>query len=150
MCFFIDMVRSKHDPPRRQRGREAGDIAPHLTLKKTTREEWATHILAHLGDYTTRTLNRIAVEMVDKTADVVSGSPFHEGLWLLVERGQVEYTMRAPVLFRKIRHVVKRKPAVPDGPECAMCGKPATGTIAGAVPICGQECTDEYVYRSGK
>ena len=107
--FYIDLIRAKDDPKRQLRGKEAGDVAPHLTLKKTSREDWAGFILEHLSDYVPRTLNRIAIEMVDKEANVVMGTPFHEGLWLLVERGQVEYTQRAPVRFRKVRHVVRRR-----------------------------------------
>jgi len=101
---YLVLVRdSLRDPQRRLRGSEAGDVAPHRALKKTRPEEWAEKIVALLEDGKPRTFNAIAVELLDKTADVVGGTPVEKGLWLLVERGVLEYTPKAPIYFRRIR-----------------------------------------------
>lgn len=104
--IYVHLIRGSEDPERTPR-REAGD---HLRdtlslwrrrLMKDSAETWAERILAYLSaDELPRTFNRIAVEMIDKTADIVHGSPFEDGLWLLVERKQVEHTIAAPVYFR--------------------------------------------------
>jgi len=68
------------------------------TNAKATAEEWRTRIVAHLADGIPRTLNRIAVELVDATADVV-GDTAEAGLWLAVERGEIWWTAEAPIHF---------------------------------------------------
>lgn len=100
MNAYTVMVRGGNDPERRKSGIESGDIAPHHTIKKTKPEEWAPRILKLLSDGQPRTLNRIGVELIDKTADITAFTTFGAGLWLLVERGNVEYTPKAPVYFR--------------------------------------------------
>jgi len=100
---YVVLIRDWRDPQRRLRGSEQGDVAPHLTLRKTPAATWAEQIAKHMEDGVPRTFNRIAVELLDKTADVVSTTPFLDGLWLLVEKQVLEYTPRAPVYFRKVK-----------------------------------------------
>lgn len=105
---YVILIRSPDDPERAPRPKGRGrvatqDYAPHLTIAKTSPAVWASTIAAHMKDGIPRTFNRIAVELVGKTADVVGGTTFEDGLWLLVERGLLEYTPDAPVLFRKRR-----------------------------------------------
>ena len=102
MFDYVVLIRDQHDPERKKRGREAGDVKPHLTLRKTTAVDWAERIASHLSDGVPRTFNRIAVELVDKTADVVCDTPVEAGLWLLVEQERIEYTPAAPVFFRRV------------------------------------------------
>jgi hypothetical protein len=59
-------------------------------LGRTDPEEWAARIAALLADGRPRTFNHIAVELLDKTADVVIGSPVDEGLRLAFDRGLLE------------------------------------------------------------
>jgi hypothetical protein len=75
------------------------DRAPHLTLAKTRAADWRVAILRHLSDGKARTLNRIGVELLDKTADILFGSPVDEALWSLVADGLVEHTLVAPIRF---------------------------------------------------
>lgn len=99
---YIVLIRDRKDPERKLRGKEQGDVAPHLTMRRTPAEEWAKMIAKHMADGVPRTFNRIAVELLDKTADVVCTTPFLDALWLLVERLELEYTPVAPVYFRRV------------------------------------------------
>lgn len=60
-------------------------------------------LLEGLGDGRPRTFNRLGVELFDLTADVLFTTPVNTALWRLVERGLIEHTMEAPVLFRRPR-----------------------------------------------
>ena len=85
-----------------------------VALKKTKPEAWATQILKLLSDGKPRTLNRIGIELVDKTADITAFTPFGAGLWLLVKNGDVEYTPKSPVYFRAVsgaglRHLLHKR-----------------------------------------
>lgn len=102
---YAHLVRAKDDPersPRAAMGTDGSD--PKSTwlrrLKKDPARVWADRIAAHLADGVPRTFNRIAVELLDKTADTVFDSPFDHGLWLLVGEGRLAYTDETPVLFR--------------------------------------------------
>lgn len=64
--------------------------------------ELLREVASHLSDGVSRTFSRIAVELVDKTADVVCDTPVEAGLWLLVEQERIEYTPAAPVFFRRV------------------------------------------------
>lgn len=99
---FIALVRDPRDPVRKPRPPTGTprDTAPHRTIAKTPMDLWAHEIEEHLKDGIPRTMNRIAVEMLDKTADIVFQTPFERGLWYLVERERVEFTNDAPIYFR--------------------------------------------------
>ena len=105
MNAYIAIIRGPDDPKRSPGPAEGAarrkDSAPHLTLKKTSAEAWAKQIAGHMNDGVPRTLNRIGVEMIDKDSSIVFKSPFEDAVWLLVERGVLEYTNEAPVYFRK-------------------------------------------------
>jgi DNA adenine methylase len=105
---YTDMIRAPGDPersPRRPKGDPLRDTLAlwRRRLLKDSIADWAPRIFDHLADGQARTLNRIGVEMIDKTADNLLSTPFHEALWSLVEMGSVEHTMRAPILFRRRR-----------------------------------------------
>jgi hypothetical protein len=98
---YVHLIRSAADPersPRPSGGRE--DRAPHRTLKKTTVEYWQGQIRALLDDGISRTFNRIGVELLDQTADMLLGSPVDAALWSLVKSGNLEHTTEIPILFR--------------------------------------------------
>jgi len=59
-------------------------------------------ILKNLGYKQTKTLNRIGVELWDKTADILFCSQVEEVMWELVEEGILAFTMEAPVLFKRV------------------------------------------------
>lgn len=110
---YTVLIRGSDDPERAPRPKGRGrvatqDVTPHLTIAKTTATVWASRIAAHMNDGILRTFNRIAVELTGKTADVVFKTTFEDGLWLLVERGLLEYTPEAPVLFRKRKKAARR------------------------------------------
>ena len=102
---YVVLIRSEADPERSPRAK-GSDKAPHITIGKVPAKTWAGRIATLLADGEPRTFNRIAVELVDKTADVVTDTTFEAGLWKLVERGTVEYTPTAPVLFRLVADAV--------------------------------------------
>lgn len=102
MAQYTVMIRAKGDPDRLPRELMKKDTlaAWRRTLMKRPVEEIAQALREHLADGEARTMNRAAVEMIDKTADLVGGTPFEAALWRLVELGELEFTMQAPVLFR--------------------------------------------------
>jgi hypothetical protein len=100
---YVHLVRHPSDPERSPR--PPGGVAdkqPHQTLAKTSFRDWVHPIRTLLSDDLPRTFNRIAVELLDKTADIVFQSPFDEALWWLVDQGELEHTLEAPVFFRRI------------------------------------------------
>ncbi len=46
-------------------------------------------ILLHMADGVARTLSRLAVEMIDKTADVIFLTPFDSAVWALVAKREI-------------------------------------------------------------
>ncbi len=104
---FVFMIRSPSDPersPRAKMGTEGSDpnSLRRKALKKDPPELWAARIFEHLADGKPRTFNRIAIELVDRTADIVSDTALDAGLWLLVAQKKIEHTMQAPILFRLV------------------------------------------------
>jgi hypothetical protein len=104
---YLHLVRAKDDPARtdiralpehlRDRGAEW-----RRHLKTTPVAVWKWAIWELLGDGTPRTFNRIGVELLDKTADVLFELPPDEALWELVREGRVEHTLATPILFRRV------------------------------------------------
>lgn len=104
LARYTVLIRAPGDPERRPRearqaamGKEAAAVE-WRAWRAASAEEWRARIVAHLADGNPRTFNRIAVELVDATADVV-GDTAQAGLWLAVERGEVWWTSDAPVHF---------------------------------------------------
>jgi hypothetical protein len=109
---YVHLIRATDDPERSPRpvgGRK--DRAPHLTLSETPVARCREEIVSLLRDGRARTFNAIGVELLDHTADTLLGSPYDEALWDLIDRGVLEHTLDAPVLFRL------RAPS--DGRSCA-------------------------------
>lgn len=102
---YVTMIRAPGDPERLPRELMKRDMGAEWrrTLMKQPVGEIAAALRLHLADGEARTMNRLGVEMLDKTGDLVGGTPFEEALWQLVERGELEFTMQAPVLFRLVR-----------------------------------------------
>lgn len=99
---YVVLIRAPGDPERTPREAAARDMKAdwRRALAKKPVPEIEAAIALHMTDGAERTMNRITVEMLDKTADVVPDS-FEEALWGLVSKGLLEFTMAAPVLFRK-------------------------------------------------
>lgn len=118
MQQFVVMIRAPGDPERLPRdGRDMGAEWRRKLMKQPV-GEIADALRQHLQDGQPRTLNRIGVELIDKTADLTGGTPFETALWSLVELGEVEFTMQAPVLFRKASPVARADaPAAPAATE---------------------------------
>lgn len=95
---YLIMIRGPNDPERRP-GRQ-DDVFPHHTLAKMKFEDIRDRILSHLMDGEPRTLNRIGVELWDKTSDITGMTQVEEALWVLVEDYKLEHTMSTPILFR--------------------------------------------------
>ena len=66
------------------------------------RRRWDEALRELLHDGTPRTFNRIAIELTGRTADVMFQTALDKTLWTMVERGEVECTSAAPVLFRRL------------------------------------------------
>lgn len=103
MFAYVVLIRAPGDPERtpRELAKRDGTAEWRRVLMKRPVAEIETAISLHMADGSARTMNRISVEMIDKTADVVHDTPFEWALWGLVSKGQLEFTMQAPVLFRK-------------------------------------------------
>ncbi len=105
LAHYLHLVRSPDDPervdirtlPEALRDRVA---AWRRSLAKATPESFEEPILALLADGVPRTFNRIAVELLDKTADVLLDTPPDRALWSLVFASKVEHSIAVPVLFR--------------------------------------------------
>ena len=100
---YIIMIRGPDDPERssrkeRQKRGERHDW--YRSLNKKPVGEWKLLLLANLADGIPKTFNRICVEIMDKTADMVAGYNPEEALWNLCGDGKVEFTGHAPTLFR--------------------------------------------------
>jgi hypothetical protein len=110
---YVHLMRSKHDPEmKQQRGMEAGyDPVGWKKLSKVPVTEHEKKILKLLQDGEPRTFNRISVEIYDRTADIVFQKGVDDALWNLVERGQVEHDLTAPILFRATKPTRGRRKA---------------------------------------
>ena len=104
-AFYTIMIRAPGDPERRTRedrhaamGRAAAS-AEWKSLAKVSVETWAERFRALLAGGRTLTFNALCVETADATADVAPDNA-EAALWLLKERGEVEHTVDAPVLWR--------------------------------------------------
>lgn len=102
---YTHLIRSDDDPersPRKGRKHPDYDPAPHRTLKRSTRAQVRERLLEVLGE-AELTFNTIAVRGWDLTADVVFSTQVNDVLWDLVEEDVLEHTMKAPILFRRVR-----------------------------------------------
>jgi hypothetical protein len=98
---YVHLIRSPEDPERTERPRGGRpDRAPHRTLELTTVDHWKREILRLLSDGVPRTFNRLGVELLDQTADMLLDSPVDRALWELVEASLLEHTMEGPIYFR--------------------------------------------------
>lgn len=100
---YLIMIRAEGDPERRPRpvGGQV-DRTPHHTFSKMQIPELKAVLYTHLYDGIPRTLNRIGVELWDKTADITSGSRVEEALWELCMEGLVEFSAETPILFHAL------------------------------------------------
>jgi hypothetical protein len=101
MAKYVHVIRYGSDPLGSPRGKPGTFYARHLNDQ--TPEEWAQRIVEHLSDGGARTFHRLMVELADVTADAAHGSHADSGLWLAVERQQLEHTLSTPVFFRVAR-----------------------------------------------
>lgn len=105
MGAYTHLIRSPDDPergdirllPEHLRDRRADW---HRSLTKTPSSAFRRPLLLLLAEATPRTFNALGVALLDKTADVLLETPPDVALWWLVERGLVEHSMEAPILFR--------------------------------------------------
>lgn len=115
---YTIMHRHPDDPERRPRPKGGQkDKTPHLTFRKMSESQVAKALLRHLADGVPRTLNRIGVEIWDKTADILMGTIVEDVLWALCEDGSLAFTMKAPILFKERvdeKHEVKAMEAQED------------------------------------
>jgi hypothetical protein len=105
LAQFTHIIRAPGDPARtdiRKLPRELRDLTAEWrkALKASSVADWKRAIWTLLSDGVPRTFNRIAVELADKTADLLIDLPPDRALWALVAEGRVEHTMEAPILFR--------------------------------------------------
>lgn len=100
---YAHLVWGPDDPPRSERPKKGGreDVSPHLTLKKKKPEVYAKQIMRLMRDGKPRTFNEMGVTLWDKNASILYQGPVDEALWSLVEKGELEHSLEAPILFRK-------------------------------------------------
>jgi hypothetical protein len=107
---YLVVEMAEDDPERKPRpvgGQK--DKTPHRTIAKMDAGQVRIVLLQHMADGVARTMNRIGIELWDKPSSVLFQSKVETELWQLVEEGELEFTMEAPVLFRMTRrkeHVV--------------------------------------------
>jgi len=102
---YAHLVRGPDDPERSGAKLEQGrKWEGHKLLRKIRRgapEDFTDSILSLLSDGTPRTFNRIAVELLDVTADIVFETPFDRALERLFESGRLEMSAGdAPIFWR--------------------------------------------------
>jgi hypothetical protein len=96
------LVRAPGDPERSRSKRKDRDLEARWRqdLRKSDTGLWKSRILRQLGDGLPRTLNRLGVEMLDKTSDIIADTPFTTALLELNAAGLVEHTADAPFYWR--------------------------------------------------
>lgn len=94
---------NKRDTPEYKAIRERWGVSPHLTIKKLPPEQIEAALLDALAKLEPCTFNRVAVGAFTLTADVISIERLMDIWWGLVERGVIEHTSRAPILWRRVR-----------------------------------------------
>jgi hypothetical protein len=101
LAGYAHLVQDEADPARSERpvgGRK--DRMPLRTLALTTVDHWRDRLLAHLADGEPRTFNRIGVELLDHTADMLYRTVVDRALWSVVDEQLLEHTWTVPVFFR--------------------------------------------------
>lgn len=103
MAKYTIMIRAPDDPERLPRppGGQA-DRFPHHTIAGMEVKTIKRILLKHLDDGVARTLNRMGVELWDKTGDTTGGSKIETALWELCVEGQLAFTSHSPILFKRI------------------------------------------------
>ena len=103
---FAHLIRWRWDPPEtKARGSvvESGERRARRAAGWETRigtpEEWAPKIDGLLADGQPRTFNRIAVELIGATADVMFETALDVALWSLVERERVAWACEEGAVF---------------------------------------------------
>lgn len=101
---YTHLIRGKGDPERPHRhtqGKGDEKIRGWQAIRKTPLPELAAEIRELLEDGRPRTFNAIAVTLWARTADVMFETVADHALWSLVVAGELEHTLRAPILFRR-------------------------------------------------
>jgi hypothetical protein len=114
MYAYTVIMRAEDDPERTPRPKKGGgrkDKTPHNTVKKMDAGQIRIALLQHMQDGKPRTFHRIGVELWDMSSATLFQSKVETELWQLVVEGELEFTMEAPVLFRRRerRSVVSNK-----------------------------------------
>ncbi len=97
---YLILVRGAADAERLPRGEMAVRF-PYLTMKSAA-ADYAPAVLEFFEQRAVSTFNHACVEMFGITADVAPDE-LVDTMWCLVEAGQIEHTMEAPVYFRRVR-----------------------------------------------
>jgi len=120
---FTVAIRAPDDPERKPRPKKMADDPGHSvkwkSINNATVEDWSRAIVKLLSDGKSRTFNAISVELSGTTGDITIGRNPEKGLWLAVERGELEYTPEAPILFRATR---RRGRTVESAPQKRVRG----------------------------
>lgn len=114
LSAFTVLIRGPEDPQRSPRRKGTDPTAWKKKVRKGTPEEWADKIVELLSDGAPRTFNAITVELADTTADVAFQEQPEKGLWLAVDRGDLELTYEAPILFRARRAIMTNETTTMD------------------------------------
>ena len=115
---YTHMIRDPSDPERSER--EARKGQENRVVKEIHRhgdvESFKKQILAHVADGTPRTLNRIAMELWDLTADIV-GERIEKAFFDLVEEMKLQHTVTAPILWLPVWPEDSPPPLLPRHPD---------------------------------
>ena len=101
---YTHLVRAAGDPERSGAAKEQGRGWTGYVLQRKLKQgclgDFTGSILGLLGDGVARTFNRIAVELLDVTADVAFGTPFEDALEELFDCEQIEMSEGLPIYWR--------------------------------------------------
>ena len=129
---YTHMIRGPYDPERSSReARKGQTLAWRDKIKATSAKEWEAKLLEYLADGEPRTVNRMAVELLDQTADVCA-PPLVDALWALHAACKIECTNQAPIYFRVKGS--KREPAGKPG-QMPRTTPPSKGIYAAVAPL---------------
>jgi hypothetical protein len=149
--LYTTMIRGPHDPERREQARSiarktGAPVKKPLGWRKLLKlppEASMRDIVVLLGDGKRRTFNAISVELWDKTADITTGKPPEEGLWMGTLNGYIEFSNRAPIQFRLTPKGKKWLKAGAKMPKQLKCPRAVMGFDKGIHPFQQEEDDEE-------
>ncbi len=107
MTRFTAAIQGPDDPERSDRSERKGKTTAWKEVRKLPVEGFVTKVRALLADGKPRTLNHIAIVLLDEDGSMHLQGPLHKALWKLVADCELEFNDVAPIYFRKAKKGAK-------------------------------------------